>query len=111
MKELVLVFTNALAGREEECNTWYHGVHLREVAGVKGIKSAQRFTVGDNQLTDGEQPYKYVAVYEIDEAVGAEQAVKNMLEDAENMTMSDALDTDNAYVTVVRAVTDKIVAS
>lgn len=111
MTELVLVFANAVEGREDECNAWYHGVHLQEVAAVKGVKSAQRFTVGDNQLTDGEQPYKYVAVYEVDEAVGAEQAVKNMLAEGENMTMSDSLDTDNAYVTVVRAVTDKIVSS
>lgn len=110
MKELIFVFSNAVAGREEELNHWYNTIHLQEVAAVKGVVSAQRFAVGEEQLTDCDQPYSHVAVYEVDETVGASQTIKNMLADAENMNMSDALDSENAYVTVVKAVTDRIVA-
>ncbi len=109
MSELVLVFSNAVEGREDECNHWYNTVHLQEVAAVKGIRCAQRFVLSDAQINE-EQPYRYVAIYEVDDETGAEQAVKNMLADAEKMNMSDSLDTDNAYVTVMRSVTGKISA-
>ena len=107
MSEMIFVFSNAVAGREAECNEWYNSVHLQEVAAVKGIRCAQRFTLSDTQINDN-QPYRYVAVYEVEEAIGAVEAVKNMLADAENMNMSDSLDTDNAYVTVMQSVTGKV---
>lgn len=107
MSEMIFVFSNAVAGREAECSEWYENVHLQEVAAVKGIRCAQRFTLSDTQINE-EQTYRYLAVYEVDEKVGAVEAVKNMLADAENMNMSDSLDTDNAYVTVMRSVTGKV---
>ncbi|HCS26199.1 MAG TPA: hypothetical protein DIW43_02020 [Spongiibacteraceae bacterium] len=109
MSELIFVFSNAVAGREEECNEWYNTVHLQEVAAVKGIRCAQRFTLSDTQINE-DQPYRYVAVYEVDDEIGAVDAVKNMLAGAEGMNMSDSLDTDNAYVTVMQSVTGKVSA-
>ncbi|MFT5606056.1 MAG: hypothetical protein ACI9G5_003032, partial [Paracoccaceae bacterium] len=74
MSELVFVFSNAVDGRDDECNDWYNNVHLQEVAAVKGIRCAQRFTLSDTQIND-EQGYRYVAIYEVEDEVGAEAAV------------------------------------
>lgn len=107
MSELVFVFSNAVDGRDDEYNAWYNNVHLQEVAAVKGIRCAQRFTLSDTQIQE-QQGYRYLAIYEVEDEIGAADAVKNMLADAENMNMSDSIDTDNAYVTVMQSVTGRV---
>ena len=44
-ENLFLVFTNAVAGREDEFHQWYDDTHIPDVLAVPGVASAQRYVV------------------------------------------------------------------
>jgi hypothetical protein len=44
-ENLLLVFTNAAAGREDEFHQWYDETHIPDVLAVPGVVSAQRYAV------------------------------------------------------------------
>jgi hypothetical protein len=93
MNGVLLVLTTAAEGREDEYNEWYSGPHLKEIVELDGFRSAQRFVVSSAQR--GNVPYKYMALYEVEESqleIAAEalrQANKNNV-----VVMSDTLDRD-----------------
>ncbi|OBJ55141.1 DUF4286 family protein [Mycobacterium sp. 1423905.2] len=72
--------------RDEEYNAWYNDVHLKELVALDGIVSARRL-----RPVDGEGPY--VALYEI-EADDLQSVLQNMLDNAGQLHMSDALQFD-----------------
>ena len=41
--QLFLVFSNPVAGRDDEYNTWYDEVHLGDVRRVPGVVDAKRY--------------------------------------------------------------------
>ena len=43
--ELMLVFSNPAAGREDEYHRWYEEVHVPDVLRVPGVESAQRHEI------------------------------------------------------------------
>jgi hypothetical protein len=59
----MLVFTNALDGRDEEFNRWYDEIHLPEVLALGVFTGAQRLRLGDAQMLP-EQRFRYLAIYE-----------------------------------------------
>lgn len=61
-----VVLTNAVDGREAEYNDWYSNTHLADVTAIPGIVSAERFVLADSQRGTAKQPYKYLAIYEIE---------------------------------------------
>jgi hypothetical protein len=64
---LMVVLSNAKPDREEEFNSWYSDVHVYDTINkLDGFQSAQRFVRAD---LDGAppQPYRYLAIYEIDD--------------------------------------------
>jgi hypothetical protein len=66
-RHVLIVLSNAVAGRDEEFNDWYSNRHLRDVLSVEGFVAAQRFRLSDEQLRPDEPPpHRYLAVYEID---------------------------------------------
>ena len=67
MKHMLLVLSNAVEGRDDAFNTWYTGTHLPDVLKVHGFSAAQRFRLSDTQMNDTAPPYKYLAIYEVDE--------------------------------------------
>jgi hypothetical protein len=67
MKHILLVLSNAVEGRDEAFNSWYTGTHLPDVLKVHGFSAAQRFRLSDTQMSDSAAPYKYLAIYEVDE--------------------------------------------
>lgn len=67
MKHMLLVLSNAVEGKDDAFNTWYTGTHLPDVLKVHGFSAAQRFRLSDTQMNEGAAPYKYLAVYEVDE--------------------------------------------
>jgi hypothetical protein len=67
MKHILLVLSNAVEGRDDAFNTWYTGTHLPDVLKVHGFSAAQRFRISDTQMNDNPVPYKYLAIYEVDE--------------------------------------------
>ncbi|OBI16514.1 hypothetical protein A5712_25970 [Mycobacterium sp. E2327] len=76
--------------REQEYNTWYDEVHLPELMALDGIVSARRF-----RPVDGNGPY--VAIYEI-EGDDLQAVLDNMIANASQLHMSDALQLDPAPV-------------
>jgi len=56
----MIVLTNPVAGREDEFNAWYDGVHLGDVTAVPGVTAARRFRA----VTEGD--WRYAAIYALD---------------------------------------------
>jgi len=90
-----IIISRAVAGKENEFHEWYDNQHLKDVANVPGIKSAQRFKV----LTDsaataahGGAPYDSIAIYELetDDPVGIAKKLRE-LAGTDAMPMSAAL--------------------
>lgn len=52
----LLVFSNPIAGRDDEYNKWYDGRHLTDVTSVPGFVSGQRYVVSAAQLRDEAKP-------------------------------------------------------
>jgi hypothetical protein len=67
MKHILLVLSNAVEGSDDAFNSWYTGTHLADVLKLHGFSAAQRFRISDTQMNDGAAPYKYLAIYEVDE--------------------------------------------
>ena len=93
----LLVFTEPTEGREDEYNTWYDEVHLREVLELDGFVAAQRFALSERQMdAAGETlPARYLAIYEID-APALQPVLDSLASGADKMQMSEALDVEGA---------------
>jgi len=103
----LLVFTDAVEGRESDYNDWYNGIHLREVLELPGFVGAQRFSVSA-ALPGSEAPrQKYLAVYEI-EADDLDAALKGLSEATPSMTISDALDRSSVTAYTVTALGSRV---
>ncbi|OBH12401.1 DUF4286 family protein [Mycobacterium sp. E3247] len=76
--------------REDEYNTWYDQIHIPELLTLDGIVAARRF-----RPVDGNGPY--VAIYEL-EGDDLQAILDNMIANAGQLTMSDALLLDPAPV-------------
>ncbi|MBW2424816.1 MAG: hypothetical protein JRG86_11230 [Deltaproteobacteria bacterium] len=98
-KHRLVVFTNAMPGRDDEFNKWYDEVHLREVVEVDGFVAAQRFVLSADQIGELDAdsvPGRYLAIYEI-EADDLKSAFDKLnAASGGSMTMSDALDSSSA---------------
>jgi hypothetical protein len=89
-KYVLVMFTNAREGQEDEFDTWYDGQHLHDVVSVPGFSAAQRYrrripVTGD--LNQGS-----LAIYEIEAATEdeAKAAIKTLF--STPMTLSKAMD-------------------
>ncbi len=65
-KNLMVVFTNAVEGRDAEFNDWYDNRHLADVVGGGPFARAQRFALADIEHEVAPE-YRYLALYEIEE--------------------------------------------
>ena len=108
-----LVFSNPVAGKEDEFNEWYDAVHLPEVLATPGMRSAQRYAVLETEITHhSEMPapaHGYLLVYEID---GDPEAVMAKIQDAAMsgaLRMSDALDLESVSMSFWRPLGTKVV--
>ena len=90
--QMLVVFTNPVEGGDAEYNDWYDHRHLADVLRVPGIRSAQRFGLGDVQRMPAPHPWKYMAIYEVETArIDDVAASLNRLAGTNEMPMSDAL--------------------
>jgi hypothetical protein len=71
-EDLLLVFSNATGGRDEEFNEWYDSVHVPDVLGVPGVLAARRYEVADLEVPQHEDTpppappvHRYLAVYRL----------------------------------------------
>ena len=84
---LMVVFTNAAPGRDDEFNRWYDEIHVDEVLAVPPIKSCTRYKISD---VGGEPPtHRYLALYEFE---GDPKAASDALMSASaSFNMSDVM--------------------
>ncbi len=63
-RQLFMVLSEAVKGREDEYNEWYENTHLDEVIGTSAVVSAQRFELAAER--GAAAPNRYLAVYEVE---------------------------------------------
>ncbi len=91
MKHVLVVLSNACDGEDDAFNGWYDGTHLGDVLGLPGFEAAQRFKLSDGQMTRGDLPYGYLAIYEVD-AEDTESAANILRAGSGSMEISPSLD-------------------
>jgi len=96
-----VVFTDAVAGREAELNTWYDQQHLADVLRVPGFVAARRFKLAQ---PESNLPGRYLALYEIeaDDPQAALAELTNRSGTAQ-MVMTEALDLGKTSATLFAA--------
>lgn len=71
MKQLLIVLSNAVDGRDAEFNEWYSYVHVRDVMRSRSAIAVQRFGLAPQQISGGVSPeHRYLAIYEADDHTG-----------------------------------------
>ena len=64
---LLVVFSNAVDGQDEEFNRWYTEVHVPDVIKLGGATCGRRYRASGVPLLAGiPEPGKYAAVYEVE---------------------------------------------
>jgi hypothetical protein len=78
---LGVALTNPVEGKEAEFNEWYDNRHVLDMLALPGCVSAQRYRLADVQRVGRPQPFKYLALYEIETddlaAMAAELAARS----------------------------------
>lgn len=106
-KHVLVVLSNPVAGREDEFNAWYTGQHLPDVLRVPGFVAAQRFAFAG----EGEHPWKYLAIYEVETAdVAATLATLMARAGTPDMAISSAMSMTDYQLSPWVAVSTKISA-
>ena len=100
----LLALGNPAPGLESEFNDWYTNVHIKEAVTVDGFLSAQRFKLSETQMRP-DQPYKYLALYEIESGREAE-AIANLKKAIPTFDMRPVIDMQNAHMMVVESISD-----
>jgi hypothetical protein len=111
-KQILVVVTNPMPGKEEEYNRWYSEQHLDDVLRVPGMVAAQRFKLA--QDSGKGLPGPYLAIYEMDTDDPDPKATFDALGKAAEsgqMPISPALDTVNIVASVFKPITERKVAS
>ncbi len=98
----MVVLSNPVAGREQECEQWYEHVHIKDMLTFPAFKSAQRFSLA-HPVAEA-NPYQYLAIYEI-VTDDIQSVVQELVDRAEsgNLPVSEALDAANAYAVIYDA--------
>ena len=89
----MLVYTNALQGKDTEFNRWYDQVHVPEILELTQAVAAQRFSLSEAQVGDPE-PHRYLAIYEFE--VDSKDALESLMASAEKMDPGSAIDQENS---------------
>jgi hypothetical protein len=90
-----LVFSNPVAGLEDDYNAWYDDVHLGDVCRVPGVQGAKRYDLVDTSGEDAPPPsHRYLAVYDLDPDVAPADVLAELMVrfGTPDMAASDALD-------------------
>jgi hypothetical protein len=93
----LVVFSNARPGMDDEFDRWYGEVHLKDMLEVPGVRSGERFYA---QALGRTQPeYRYMAVYEIDDADAVIREIMTRSADG-RFQLSDSVDPAQTKMTV-----------
>lgn len=105
-RHILMAFSNALEGTDDEFNRWYNEVHLGDVLKVPGYVAAQRFEVSSAQMMP-DPPYRYVALYEVetDDLAATLRELQNM--PPEELPVSATWDYDRCATWWYSPITDR----
>ena len=95
IEAVLVVLTNAVAGREADFDDWYTNIHMRDALRFRGSIAAQRFKWAKTQVQDYAAGYgwDYMALYEVfDPARFSREHMENAL--TPRMMVSDAIRMD-----------------
>lgn len=95
----LVVLSRPVKGREDEYHRWYQHVHLGQVVGFEGFKSAQRFRLVKNLVPRAADPFMAIYEIETDDLEGMLQEVQSH-SGTERLTLSDALDEACAFTAI-----------
>ena len=91
----MLVFTNAVDGRDDDFNRWYDDTHLTEVLALPEFTGATRARLAAAQVF-GDQQYRYLAIYEYGGT--AQEAVDALMAASATFDMGDSMDMTAQHV-------------
>jgi hypothetical protein len=97
----MLVFTNAVEGRDDDFNRWYEEVHLPEVLALDPFTGASRYRLANAQVFDDQQ-FRYVAIYDYEGT--AQEAVDALMAASSAFDMGDAMDMTAQHVVLVEEI-------
>jgi hypothetical protein len=106
-KHVLVVLSNAQEGEDEAFNRWYTETHLGDVLKVPGYAAAQRFKLSDAQIADGDAPYRYLALYEVesDDVGAAAQALRGA---SGQMVIDPSLDRSRTVAWFYTPITERV---
>jgi hypothetical protein len=91
-KYKLVVFTNAVEGKDEDFNDWYQNTHLRQIVSIKSYVQAQRFRLHTNIVPGGPDLSRYMAIYDIEtDDINASLRAMNDLAASGRMPLPDSM--------------------
>src|ERR1700743_808179 len=91
-KYKMVVFTNAVEGKDKDFNDWYQNTHLKQIVSIKSFVQAQRFRFHANIVPGAPNPAQYMAIYDIEtDDINAALAGMNDLGASGRMPLPDSM--------------------
>ena len=91
-KYKMVVFSNAVEGRDKDFNDWYQNTHLKQIVSIKSFARAQRFRFHSNIIPGAADPARYMAIYDIEtDDIGAALAGMGELAASGRMPLPDSM--------------------
>jgi hypothetical protein len=91
-KYKMVVFSNAVEGKDKDFNDWYQNTHLKQIVGIKSFKVAQRFRFHANIIPGSGDPARYMAIYDIEtDDIGAALGAMGELAASGRMPLPDSM--------------------
>ena len=91
-KYKLVVFTNAVEGKDKDFNDWYQNTHLKQIVSIKSFTAAQRFRFNTNIVPGSADPSRYMAIYDIEtDDIGAALGAMGELAASGRMPLPDSM--------------------
>jgi hypothetical protein len=117
-EELLLVFTNAAEGREDEFHRWYDEVHIPDVLRVPGVESAQRHVISPvetKEIEGAPKPappaHRFLVAYTLSRNGNdvMQEFTSRVL--SGEMPLSDVMDFETIALSVWKPIGDRVVSA
>jgi hypothetical protein len=91
-KYKMVVFTNAVEGKDKDFNDWYQNTHLKQIVSIKSFAQAQRFQFITSIVPGGPNHARYMAIYDIEtDDINAALGAMGELAASGRMPLPDAM--------------------
>ena len=91
-KYKLVVFTNAVEGKDKDFNDWYQNTHLKQIVSIKSFAQAQRFQFITSIIPGAPNHARYMAIYDIEtDDINASLAAMGELAASGRMPLPDSM--------------------